>query len=235
MKTLIIAILMLAVPASSVFATKQEPDRIIYEGKEYPLYTYPIKDNAGKYLEKLPESKIMSTSLWRGYVATFEIKRKALFLTDIETMILIETEDGYRYPSWKSVKDQVLPEGDDLLVDSFTGILVIGYGYGKIVEHEIGRSFYHNYILLDVKNGRITGKRSLDYRQFEEFEEKQFQAYKKTDEYEQWVEELKGEIMTQEMIDGFLRYQYQEEYTSKFYYEDDKEKASNKPSGGDVQ
>jgi hypothetical protein len=232
MKALIIAILMLAVPTSSAFATKQEPDKIIYEGKEYDLYTYPIKGNSSKYLEKWPESKIMSTSLWRGYVATFEVKRKALFLTDIEILISSENEDGYPDFSLKSVKDQVLPEGDDQLVDSFTGILVLAYGYGEIVEDKYG---YSNYILLEMKNGRLIGKRSLDYKQFEEFEEKQFQAYKKTDEYEQWVEELKGESMTQELIDDFLRYQYEEEYTSKFYYEDDKEEASNKTSGGDVQ
>jgi hypothetical protein len=232
MKTLIIATLMLAVPTSSAFATKQWPDKIIYEGKEYSLYTYPIKDNSEKYLEKWPENDITSTALWRGYVATFEIKRKALFLTDIEIFMGSEVVDRKLFTSWKSVKDQVLPEGDDQLVDSFTGILVLAYGYGEIVEDKHG---YSNYILLEMKNGRLIGKRSLDYKQFEEFEEKQFQAYKKTDEYEQWVEDLKGKSMTQEMIDGFLRYQYQEEYTSKFYYEDDKEEASNKPSGGDVQ
>jgi hypothetical protein len=232
MKTLIIAMLMLAVPTSSAFATAQEPDKIIYEGKEYDLYTYPIIDNPGKYLEKWPESEITSTSLWRGYVATFEIKRKALFLIDIEIDIGSEIVDGKLYQSWKSVKDQVLPEGDDQLVDSFTGILVLAYGYGEIAEDRYG---YSSYILLDVKNGRLTGKRSLDYKQYEEFEEKQFQAYKKTDEYKHWVEELKKEELDQDMIDRFLRYQEVANYTSKFYYEDDKEEASNKTSGGDVQ
>jgi hypothetical protein len=236
MKSLLASVLILVWATPSAFATAQYPDKIIYEGKEYQPHTNPMEPYFAKHPELRPHSG--STALWRGYVATFLITNKTLVVSDIQAHHYAKV-NGETERSWKSVKKDVLPDGAQLALDWFTGILVLPHGKMVNYVHEGYGSTYSNYILLEIKKGKLNGKRSYDYKQYEEFRDRQFQAYKKTDEYKQRVEELKGEDFgiewTQEMVASFLRYSEVANYTSKYYYEEDKEEASNKTSGGDVQ
>ena len=104
MRTLVATVLTVTVAVSNAFATAQYPDKILYEGKEYGLHTNPMKSYFSKHPEKRPRGGIMSTALWRGYVATFEVKDKSLVLKDIEVQVRTETEDGKNDYTWKSVK-----------------------------------------------------------------------------------------------------------------------------------
>lgn len=91
-------------------------------------------------------------------------------------------------------------------------------------------STYNNYILLEVRNGKVTGKRTYDHEQYQEFKEKQFQAYKETEAYKKNVAELKRVGRSPESIDSFLQ-SFVVNYTSEF--RDDKEESSNKAIDGD--
>lgn len=219
MKTLTAAILLIAVIASHAFATAQFPDRIIYEGKEYSLQTNPMEPYFEKHPDRKPKGGVISSALWRGYVAAFEFRTNRLFLKDIRIQIWNEKEDG---TSWKSVRDEIVPKGEELFIDWFTGILVLPGGELVNYVHMGYGSTYSNYILLELKDGGLTGQRSFDHKQYEEFREKQFQAYRKTEEYKQRVEDLKKRRWNQESIDSFLR-SYIVEYTSRFLDMEEKE------------
>lgn len=117
MKALAITMFMLAVAVSSAFATAQFTDVIVYEGKKYGLQTNPMEAYFAMHPDKKTEGRVRSTALWRGYMATFEIKTNDLVLKDIEILTRNETENG---TSWRSVKDDVVPGGKVLLVDWFT-------------------------------------------------------------------------------------------------------------------
>lgn len=228
MRTLVATVLIIAIAASNALATAQYPDKILYDGKEYSLHTNPMELYFIKHPEKKPKREIISTALWRGYVATFEVKDKSPVLKDIEIDVPRETEDGKSDCTWKSVKDTVVPKGKVLQIDWFTGILVLPYGKLVRYVHMGYGSTYSNYILLEIEGGKLTGERKLDYKQYAHFKEKQFQAFKKTEEYRKRVARLQKEGHSQELIDSFLR-MFLVDYTSKFLDEE----APNKAIDGD--
>src|SRR5688572_23317569 len=85
MKSITILALTLLISLSG-FATVQKPDIIFYNGREYPLHSYPLEQYFEKYPDKRPTNKgrVMSTGLWRGYIATFEVTDGQVFLKDIQ-------------------------------------------------------------------------------------------------------------------------------------------------------
>lgn len=215
MKTLVALIFMSMVSASSALATAQYPDKIVYKGKEYDLYTNPMEPYFKEHPDKRPRGGLMSTALWRGYVATFEFRNNTLVLKDIGIRAHVKTKDGKQDYGWKSVKDEIIPEGNSLLIDWFTGILVLPHG--KLVKyvHMGYGSTYSDYIILEVKKGKLTDKRAFNHKQYEEFKEKQYQAYKKTDAYIKQIAKLKKDNDSQEFLDSFLKDSVVN-YTSEF-------------------
>lgn len=184
----ILITLLLAIITTTTLATEQRPDTLLYEGKNYSLHTNPMELYFDKYPSKKPRAEVISTGLWRGYVATFEFKSNTLILKDIHILQSMKsTEKGNR---WKSVKDGLVSKDEDLAIDWFTGILEIPYG--KKLDYLLFgyESPHSNYILLEVKNGKITDKRDYSYLQYEAFKDRQFSAYKKTDAYQKQITDM---------------------------------------------
>jgi len=228
MKTRIIAILLFAVSISNVLATAQFPDKLIYGGKEYSLHTNPMETYFSKHPDKKPDSGVSCTALWRGYVATFEIKEKELLLTDIEVIVVSKDEHGKSDWDFKSVKNKVMPESDRLKADWFSGILVLPHGERVKYVHMGYESTYSNYILLEIKKGELTNELSFDHKQLEEFKKQQLQAYKRTKDYRKQAEELKSRNVTQKDIDSILGHHILN-YISEFWDANEKkEESSNK-------
>ena len=75
-------VLTILLAASSAFATAQAPDKIIYKGQEYSLLVNPMEAYFDMHPERRPRGR-MSTALWRGYVATFQVRGERLVLKDI--------------------------------------------------------------------------------------------------------------------------------------------------------
>jgi hypothetical protein len=228
MKTMITAVFFTLIAASTVYATAQVPDRISYDGKEYALHTNPLEPYFFKQPDKRPKGSVTS-ALWRGYVATFEVKDNSLLLKDIDILVYEEIKDGKGEYKLRSVKDSLVPKGQVLQIDWFTGILVLPYGKLVNYVHMGYGSTYSDYILLEIKSGKLTGERKLDGKQYKAFKERQFQAFKKTEAYKEQVAELKKNGDSQEFIDAFLR-DFVVDYTSEFL---DEEKNPNKTIDSD--
>ncbi len=200
---------------SNIFATAQYPDKIIYGGKEYDLHSNPLEPYFEKFPDSRPENGIRSSGLWRGYVATFEFLDKSLVLKDIQIEVRKKNVQEPFETEWKSVIDEVLPNKKKLKIDWFTGILVIPYGeIVKYVEMGYG-STYENYILLEVEKGVLNKSKEFDYKEYEKFKQRQFDEFKKTEEYKKLVEQFrKTENTSLEFIDSFLK-DFITNYTSK--------------------
>lgn len=201
-----------------VFATAQYPDKIIYNGKEYSLQSNPLEAYFEKYPDKRPKGGIISTALWRGYVATFEIRDNQLFLKDIE----IEYEDTTSKESysfkWRSVINEVFPDQKNNKIDWLTGLLVVPYGKLVNYVHMGYGSTYENYILLEIDKGDLKREKHFKCKDYERFKEKQFQAFKQTEDYKKIKADLQKDGSTDEFIDSFLR-SFVTEYTSKILTE----------------
>ena len=215
MKSITILALTLLISAG-VFATAQAPDVIIYKGKEYSLYSNPMEEYFEKYPDKRPRDGILSTGLWRGYIATFEVTDSQVFLKDIQIEIWDSAapKDSYAMKLVSVIKD-VFPDQTKIKVDWLSGLLVIPYG--KMIDYVhtgYGPTFEH-YILLEVNKGDLKKEKNFGYKEYEKFRERQFEAFKETEAYTTLKEKLKKKGDSNKFIEGFLK-SYIVNYTSRF-------------------
>lgn len=213
MRIVLIFLLMLFL-SIDVFATAQMSDKIIYKGKVYMLHSNPMEAYFEKNPEKQPRGGIVSSALWRGYVATFEVRNDMLYLKDIEIMYR-DTIDKENFNSkWRSAFKEVVPDGKELAIDWMTGLLVLPQG--KIVNyvHMGYASTYENYTVLEVDKGIVKREISFDYKAYDEFRDKQYRAFKMTEEYKKTKADLMQDGNSEEFIDSFLR-EYIIKYTSR--------------------
>jgi hypothetical protein len=92
-----------------LFATIQEPDILLYNGREYRIWEEPMEIFFEQFPEKRPEWS--RTNLWRGYVATFEIIQNELWVIDIKNSQNI------------SIINEILDGRDRMKIDWYNGTL----------------------------------------------------------------------------------------------------------------
>jgi hypothetical protein len=174
MKILTIVTPLILLIASIAPATTQTPDYIIYGGQKIAIVNQCLMNSYfDKHPDKRPKGEVQQTCLWRGYIATFEFQDNSLVLKDIE--ILIKDADYSARTdfatSLKSIINKVVPEGEFLSIDWFSGILVLGYGDIDLRNSD-SEPAYSNYIVLSVKNGKLIGERKFDSEEYKNFKRK---------------------------------------------------------------
>ena len=183
MKYLLVVLIMI-LTAISVYATAQMPDKIIYKGNEYKLNCNPLERFFEKHPEKRPKTNCQSTALWRGYVATFEVKDGNLFLNDIKIEYYDSNDKEMKSSKWKSVINDIFPNQKNIKVDWFTGLLVIPDGKMVDYVHMGYSSTFEKYNILEIHKGSLTKEKHFNNKEYKKFKAKQFKYFKKTDEYE---------------------------------------------------
>lgn len=168
---LLLTIVLCLFTGAAAFATAQYPDKIIYNGKEYRLHSNPLESYFEKNPGKRPSGGLQSSALWRGYVATFEIRDNQLYVKDIEIEIRDTTTKEFK-AIWKSVLKEVFPDQKNIKVDWLTGLLVIPYGKLVNYVHMGYGSTYENYILLEIDKGDLKKEMKFGYKEYEKFKEK---------------------------------------------------------------
>jgi hypothetical protein len=73
-------------------------------------------------------------------------------------------------------------------------------------------STYENYILLEIKNGNFIKERRMYYFEYVRYRERQYQAFKKTQEYLDILKQI-GEETSDEKLDDFIKV-YESDYTT---------------------
>lgn len=206
MKKIALTILLLLFGLGA-FATAQIPDEIRYKGEKYMLFTNPLASFFEENPEKSEHLVVSSTALWRGYIAKFEIVDDELLLEDVLVAVNMD--------SLNSISHELFPEGGRVKIDWMSGLLVLPYGECVNYVHMGYGSTYSKYILLEISEGNLTRELKLDHREYEAFKERQFKAFKKTDEYKAMKEEIRGKHdMSDKMIDDFLK-SFVVDFTSK--------------------
>ncbi|HUF04340.1 MAG TPA: hypothetical protein VMM38_09210 [Aridibacter sp.] len=210
------AVIFLLACSMCAFATAQIPDKLIYKGETHFLHSNPLEVYFDKFPEKRPKGGVMSSALWRGYVATFELKDGELILNDVEIQYSAKNESGSHAFAWKSVLEDVVPKGEVLKIDWFTGILVVPRGKVVNYVHMGYASTYETYTLIEIEKGMFRKSRDFDHKAYDAFKARQFEAFKKTEDYKKLVADIKKDDpdATDEFIDSFLRI-YVVSYSSK--------------------
>lgn len=200
--------------------TGQTPDRIVFKGKEYALNANPLETYFEKYPEKRPKKGMVSTALWRGYIAHFQIEDQKLYAKDIQIQVSVDvTEESYT-SKWASAYKQVFPDGKKKLIDWYSGILILPYGEMVNYVHMGYASEYSNYWLLEVENGNLNEARNYTHKEFVKFKKEQFALFKKTEKYKKLYKSLKegNTSYNEEFIEQFIS-NFVTDYTSKFLKE----------------
>jgi len=211
MRTFLIIIFSLCISFQAM-ATAQLPDKIVYKGKTYKLHSNPLE----AYFEQHPEKRpygIGSTALWRGYIATFEIRDQQLYVKDISVEYADSLKGTHDF-KWKSVMQEVFPDQKSFKVDWVNGLLVIPHGKMVNYVHMGYGSTYEKYILLEIDQGKLKREKKFDYKSYETFRAQQFLAFKQTEEYRSVKAELQKDGSSDEYVDDFLK-TYIIHYTSK--------------------
>ncbi len=198
----------------NVFATAQYPDKIIYKGKEYDIFSNPLETYFEKYPDKRPKDGINSSALWRRYVATFEIKNKQVFVKDIEIQHSNSVIDESHSANWRSVLNEVFPDKKNIKADWLNELIIIPHGKLVNYVHSGYSSVYSKYLLLEINKGDLKKEKNFNYKEYEKFKEKQFLIFKKTEEYKKLKVDLQKDGYSDEFIDSFLR-KFAIQYTSK--------------------
>ena len=212
-------VLVLAGCAVYVFATSQYGDKLRLDGKSYEIFTNPLKPYLEENSDKLPKSNTYSTALWRGYVASWEVKNQVLLLVDVEIMQPVEKTDATgRSTEFGSVMAQMFPGEKEVLARWFSGNIIIPDGKLVHYVHMGYASTYEKYILLRVEKGAVTRQWKTDTEGFVKFRDAQFEAFKRTEEYRKILAETsKKGGMNRKENEEFLREFYSEQYMSMIF------------------
>jgi hypothetical protein len=146
------------IAAAVAGATAQIPDQLLIDGKAEPLFSEPLLSafRANPHLQqnlmrRIPDAGCSAS--WRGYLATWEVRDKTLYLTSIEldpcssrvSVPLAELFPGVTGPV-KAVW--------------FTGTLTVPQGEQVEYVHMGYESRYERYLYLQVEKGKVTKRTS---------------------------------------------------------------------------
>jgi hypothetical protein len=204
---------------SLAFATAQQGDILFLDGKKYSIYTNPLEPFLRNNPDRMPKSNIVSSALWRGYVATWRVKNERLVLVDVGILKDV-SKPGEKGLSTEivSVMDKVFPGEKDVVANWFSGHIIIPDGKLVNYVHMGYASTYEKYILLRVEQGVVTRTWTADAPSFVKFRDAQFAAFKKTEEYRKALAETAKEGgMDARQNEEFLREFYSERYMSMIF------------------
>lgn len=197
--------------------TAQISDKILFKGTEYDLNSNPLEPFFERNPDRRPIGGIVSTALWRGYIAYFEIIDDQLFVTDIKIEVRDEnSEDSNRY-KWKSAYEQVFPNTEKTKIDWYNGILIMPLGEMVEYVHMGYASTFTDYWLIEIENGTFNEARKYTNKEFVRFKKRQFEAFEKTTAYKKMYADIKEDdpYSDDTFIKSFLS-DFVIDYTTKF-------------------
>jgi hypothetical protein len=153
MKKLFITGIFLVIVSLEIYASEQDPDLLVYNGKEYEIGVYPMETYFKVHPDKRPENTVTNSALDRGYRAKYEIINNELILIDIEIWISDIDIEAQRFNFyWQSVLEKYF--GNRIKMNTFTGNIYLFNGE----ETGVYRGFtpiYEYYKILEIENGNF--------------------------------------------------------------------------------
>lgn len=149
--------------------TAQVAEKLIYAGKEIPLFTNPLS----LYL-KSSGTRFVSphTANWRGYIGSWEI----LEVAGVERLYLVGLSAHKSNEELLELSD-VFPGHDKVFAHWFTGELRCPQGAQLDYRHMGYGSVYEYDLLMDFKQGILISKHARHNQVPEKKEEKDYSSF----------------------------------------------------------
>lgn len=160
MRTLIAALFLVLLWGTPAFATAQLPDNIVIDGVREKLFANPLepalkadKELAARFYPLLPKG--MCTAVWRGYVATWQVRDDRLYLEQIEVDACSNAH--------ALALERIFPGSTGAVPATWvTGRLTIPQGKQQQYIHMGYQSRYERYLILTVEAGVIVARETRD-------------------------------------------------------------------------
>ena len=215
----VVVALIAGLPPGRAIATAQEPDLLLLDGQQESLHTNPLSAWLKRHPQALSGVEARSSANWRGYVATWEVAGDKLLLRRVEVVTEI-AEDDEGDDEWRTedIAPKLFPDTDPIVATWYSGALVVPRGKLVNYVHMGYGSDFERYVVLVVREGKVTARRDLDQKQFRDFRKARFAAWKKTPQYAAAAADLRnsehGEEWEEADIDDFFSGFYAEQYLS---------------------
>ena len=184
-------------------ATDQGAERLIHNGHTYRMASYPLEVFFQKHRDRIPFGGVISTSLARGYIATYEIRDSLLWVVDIEVETGSDDSLGRRTYAWQSALGSTFPDSMERFCSHYTGLLILPYGE-ILGAPGLAPAPSERYRLVHISNGHMVGEKEFSRVDYFVFKKRQFQSYQKTKEYRKLYRDLRKDGRSVDMILGFL-------------------------------
>ena len=180
--------------------TRQIQDKLIYCDIEYYLNEEILEFYFREFPEKKPDFEGFMTALWRGYVATFEIKNNELLIKEIDWFSTAKEfdSDDFKNSNFPNNKYQW-----------FSGLIRIDNYRGEFDDENNEDAIFE---LLEINEGNFIKHWKLNYIDFVTFKEIIFEDFKATNEYEKlfglWRKnnpKLEDEKIDKYIYEGIIR------------------------------
>lgn len=214
MKRLAVFFLLIAVVAPRAGATAQAPDILKIGAKTYRLDANPLHGWLAANPGRLPQSKTVLTSLWRGYIATWTVRDKRLLLEDVRMRTDFDDDE------MRSVMKETFGDAKPRVAAWFSGHLIVPTGELVKYVHMGYASRYESYLLLTVVRGEVRAQRQMKLDDFEKFRRAQYEAFRKTPEYAKARAEVTANAMadmSEKQREQFLFEILSGEYLSRIF------------------
>lgn len=157
-RIVILVIAFLVIPSSS-WATAQFPDLLIYKGKTEHIFTNPLEQYFRSQHHRPPKLLEASCSaLWRGYVATWMIKKDKLYLLRV-------VEGTCEHGAPEIPISKIFPgKKPPVFASWYSGTLLIPQGKEINYVHMGYQSTYEHELHIMIKNGVVQGTKRVDNR-----------------------------------------------------------------------
>jgi len=185
--------------------TRQISDTLIFENKKYHLNDELLEKFFKSFPDKKPEFEISCTALWRGYIATFEIKNDQLFVKEMEMLL----DSDFKM---KSIVNQIFPNNNKF--EWFSGLIRIDNFKGEFDEEPKDAKFEY----LEIKNGNLIQKRTMNFLELQIFKKEQYEYFIMSEDvkpiYELFKKNNEGitEDRINEIISEYILYYTREVY-----------------------
>ena len=143
------------------FSTIQIKDLICYDGINYELKEEYLEVYFEKYPEKRPKNGIISSNLWRGYVAFFTVENNKVYLTDLKIKVRVENSKEFYETKFISVFTEFTADKDKILIDWINDLAILPIG--EVIDYETGFGIsFSNYELIEISNGNVIFSKKFD-------------------------------------------------------------------------
>jgi hypothetical protein len=148
--------------------TAQSPERIILDGRPRELFADPLYKLCEEHQLGLHTPYSFSTGNYRGYVGTWEIRDRRLYLTYLGWDGMDRETGYYERPISDEVRRDLLraASASDFPIHAhwFSGKLRIPIGRRLIYSHHGWSSWYERERVIHVRAGEVVRDREVDTR-----------------------------------------------------------------------